>query len=52
MRVALRHHDEVVWNFMTVGHTKFRPDEGFGQIRCQIESQEMFFSLEELKISI
>lgn len=25
-------NDEVMWQFMAVGHTKFRPDKGFGAI--------------------
>lgn len=26
-------HDYIDWYFMTIGHTKFLPDEGFGHIR-------------------
>lgn len=33
VRVAHGYHERIEWNFMEVGHTKFRPDEGFGAIR-------------------
>ena len=36
-RVALGFHDFIRWKFMMVGHTKFRPDEGFGHTRSFVE---------------
>lgn len=35
-RVGLGFHEYIDWNLMTVGHTKFRPDEGFGHIRKHV----------------
>jgi hypothetical protein len=36
-RILAGHHDEISWNFMVVGHTKFSPDRGFGLIRQALE---------------
>lgn len=52
LRVALGYHEEVVWQFMTVGHTKFRPDEGFGQIRCFVDGRADILCMEEMKEAI
>ena len=32
-RICAGYHDEISWNFMAVGHTKFSPDRGFALIR-------------------
>lgn len=41
-----------MWQFMAVGHTKFRPDEGFGQIRRHIDGHSNILSILELKEAI
>lgn len=52
LRVARGYHYEIVWQFMAVGHTTFRPDEGFGQIRRHIENHSNILSMHELEGSI
>lgn len=47
LRVA-NGYDEIDWHFMTVGHTKFKQDEGFGNIRRFIGSHATFFKMREL----
>jgi len=32
-RVLAGYHEEISWNFMAVGHTKFSPDRGFALVR-------------------
>ena len=39
LRVAHGYHEEIIWNFMEVGHTKVRPDEGFRIIRQHVEGR-------------
>lgn len=48
LRVAHNMHDEIIWNFMEVGHTKFRPDEGFGCIRRHVENKCNILSMSEM----
>jgi hypothetical protein len=40
-RVKQRFHSTIDFHFMEVGHTKFRPDEGFGQLKRHIETQNV-----------
>lgn len=34
--VAQGFHDKILWDFMSVYHTKFHPVEGFGHIRKHV----------------
>lgn len=45
-------YDSIDWQFMTVGLTKFRPEEAFGQIRRDVSRWVDVFSLEELSTAI
>lgn len=51
-RMGLGLHDSIYCNFMTVGYTKFRPDEGFGHIRQHVCRRFDLFSMEELRKAI
>lgn len=48
MRVAQGFHDEILWQFMSVDHTKCRPDEGFGPVRKHIGALFNFLSMTEI----
>eukprot|EP00171_Calliarthron_tuberculosum_P002286 IDg2286t1 len=48
LRVAHGFHDDIFWHFMEVGHTKFRPDEGFGSIRTHLDGRSNVLSMNEL----
>jgi len=52
LRVGHGLHDEIVWHFMEVGHTKFRPDEGFGNIRQHVGIRSNVLSIGELVSAI
>lgn len=52
LRVAHGYHDEIIWQFMAVGHTKFRPDEGFGLIRTYVDGRADVLSMEEMRVAI
>lgn len=52
LRVAHGYHDEIIWQFMAVGHTKFRPDEGFGNIRRFVDGRVDIFSMKEMMEAI
>jgi len=52
LRVALGYHENIIWQFMAVGHTKFRPDEGFGLIRTYVEGRANIMSMTEMKEAI
>jgi hypothetical protein len=41
-RIVAGLHEEISWNFMVVGHTKFSPDRGFGLIRQSLEKFDAF----------
>lgn len=49
IRVAQWFHDEIVWHFMSVGHTNIRPNEGFGHIRRHVGDRTSVLSINELK---
>lgn len=51
-RVGLGYHDSIDWYFMTVGHTKFWPDEGFGHIRRYVGRRVDVFSMDGLSTAI
>lgn len=42
-------YDSIDWYFMTVGHKKFRPDEGFGHIRKIVGNRVDVSSMDELR---
>ena len=52
LRVAHGHHDEILWHFMAVGHTKFRPDEGFGLIRQHVDGRANILCFDDMKRAI
>lgn len=52
LRVALGFHEEIIRQFMAVGHTKFRPDEGFGKIRTRVDGRDIILSMKEMKAAI
>lgn len=51
-RVGLCYHDEVLWHFMAVGHTRFRPDRGFGNIRKHVGRRLDVINVEEMHKAI
>lgn len=52
MRVAQGHHDEIISDFMSVVHTKFRPDEGFRNISKHVGSRVDVLCMEDMINSI
>lgn len=51
-KLGLGYHDSIGWNFMTVGHTKCRPDEGFSNIFKHVSRRVEIFSIDQLCASI
>jgi len=52
LRVAHGYNDKIIWQFMAVGHTKFRPDEGFGNIRRFVDGRVDILSMKEMMKAI
>lgn len=50
--LGLGYHKTSIWSFMTVGHTKFHPDEGFGNIRQYVGRRVHVFCMDDLAVAI
>jgi hypothetical protein len=49
-RVCAGFHEEICWNFMAVGHTKFSPDRGFALIRNAQAKHDIYTMDDWLKL--
>lgn len=42
-------NEKIPWDFMAVGHTKFRSDESFGSVRNRVDRRTNVYSIHEMR---